>query len=110
MQKVIEIIRSVLAEIAQPAIHDNIEYQLVFDSEHHHYQINAVGWNGMQRIHGILVQIDIKNDLVWIQEDNTEHRVAEQLVERGIAKDKIVLAYHAPYRRPFTGYATGINE
>jgi hypothetical protein len=62
MQKAIEAIKKILTEIAQPAVVDGIEYQLVFDDERHHYQINAVGWTGKQRIHGILVQIDIKDD------------------------------------------------
>jgi hypothetical protein len=107
MQKAIEAIKKILTEIAQPALVDGIEYQLVFDDERQHYQINAVGWTGKQRIHGILVQIDIKNDLVWIQEDNTEERIADQLVAQGIAKSQIVLAFHAPYKRPYTGFATG---
>ena len=107
MQNTVEIITKILEQIAQPSVVGGIEYQLVLDTERHHYQINAVGWDGMQRIHGILVQIDLKNDLIWIQEDNTDERIAEQLVAQGIPKKKIVLAYHAPNRRPYTGYATG---
>jgi XisI protein len=107
MQKAIEAIKAILIQTAQPAVVDGIEYQLVFDDERHHYQINAVGWTGKQRVHGILVQIDIKNDLIWIQEDNTEERIADQLVAQGIPKSQIVLAFHAPYKRPYTGFATG---
>ena len=107
MNKTIETIERILKEIAEPSVVDGIEYQLVMDTERNHYQINAVGWQDLKRVHGILVQIDIKDGLIWVQEDNTEYRVAEELVESGIPKDKIVLGFHAPYKRPYTGYATG---
>jgi hypothetical protein len=53
------------------------------------------------------VQIDVKNNLVWLQEDNTDYGVAEALVNAGIPKESIVLGFHAPYKRPYTGFATG---
>ena len=99
MNKTIETIKRILTEIAQPSIVDGIEYQLVMDTERNHYQINAVGWQGLKRIHGILVQIDIKDSLIWLQEDNTEYRVAEELVKSGIPKDKIALGFRTPYKR-----------
>jgi XisI protein len=77
------------------------------DTIRDHYQVVVVGWRGMKRTFGILVQIDLKDDLVWVQEDNTEYRVAEALVQSGISKDKIVLGFQAPYKRPYSGFATG---
>jgi len=51
------------------------------------------------------VHIDIKNGKIWIQHDGTERGVANDLVEWGVPKEDIVLAFHAPYRRQYTGFA-----
>jgi XisI protein len=40
-----------------------------------------------------------------IQNDNLEYSVAERLVDRGISKKDIVLAYFSPSHRAFTEYA-----
>jgi hypothetical protein len=102
-----KIIQTILEDIAKPGNPPELEYQIVIDSERHHYQVLVSGWQGTKRTYGIVVQIDIKNDLVWVQEDNTDYRVADALVEAGISKDKIVLGFHAPYKRQYTGFATG---
>jgi len=52
-----------------------------------------------------LVLADIREDKIWIQEDRTEAGVASELAEMGVPKDAIVLAFHAPYKRPYTGFA-----
>jgi hypothetical protein len=33
---------------------------------------------------------------IWVQHDGTEDAIADQLVEKGVPKQEIVLAYHAP--------------
>jgi hypothetical protein len=102
-----KIIQTILEDIAQPGIPAELEYQIVIDKERQHYQVLVSGWQGTKRTYGILVQIDVKGDLIWVQEDNTDYRVADALVEAGIPKDKIVLGFHAPYKRQYTGFATG---
>ena len=52
------------------------------------------------------MHLDIKNGKIWIQHDGMEIGVANELVELGVAKEHIVLAYHPPYKRPYTGFAT----
>ena len=82
-----------------------IEVQTIFDREQDHYQLLSVGWHGNRRVRGCVLQIDIKNDKIWIQHDGTEIGVANDLVEWGVPKEDIVLAYYAPYRRKYTGFA-----
>ena len=48
---------------------------------------------------------DIINGKLWIQEDATDFDLVGELEEHNIPKEDIVLAFHAPYKRPFTGYA-----
>jgi len=88
----------------KPAYGD-IEVQVVFDRERHHYQLLNVGWNKYKRIRGCVLQIDIKDGKIWIQHDGTEEGIANELVEMGIPKQDIVLAFHAPYKRQYTGFA-----
>ena len=82
-----------------------VEMEQVIDPVRDHYQLLSVGWNDFRRIHGCLLHIDIKNGKIWIQHDGTEEGVAERLVEWGVPKEDIVLAFHAPYRRQYTGFA-----
>ncbi len=55
--------------------------------------------------YGCLMHIDIKNGKIWIQHHGTEVGDANELVELGVPKEDIVLAYHAPYQRQYTGFA-----
>ncbi|MEH1785276.1 element excision factor XisI family protein [Nostoc sp.] len=42
---------------------------------------------------------------VWIQSDNTENGIANELVQAGIPKEDIVLEFHEPNVRKYTGFA-----
>ena len=101
-----ELIKQILMEYAQykPSYGD-IEVQTIFDTENDHYQLVSIGWNGNRRIHGCVLHLDIKNGKIWIQHDGTEEGVANELVQLGVPKDKIILAFHSPYKRQFTGFA-----
>lgn len=83
----------------------DIESQIIIDPERDHYQLTRVGWNDDRRIHGCLIHIDIKDEKIWIQHDGTEIGIANELVALGVPKKDIVLAFHAPYKRQFTGFA-----
>jgi hypothetical protein len=64
-----------------------------------------LGWNAGQRVHFLLVHIDIVGDKVWIEKDNPEDGVATELVQAGIPKSQIVLAFQAPEVRQYTEFA-----
>ncbi|BAY09487.1 XisI protein [Calothrix sp. NIES-2098] len=82
----------------------DIESQLIVDTEHDHYQLLEVGWDGMKRVYNCVMHLDIKNGKIWIQRNMTDVDIAQELVEMGIAKEDIVLGLHPPYKRPYTGY------
>jgi XisI protein len=107
MKAVLEAIQTVLEDIAQPGKPSDVAYQIVKDNENHHYQVIVSGWRGMKRVHGIIVQIDVRGDLVWIEADNTDYDVAEALIKLGVPRDKIVLGFQPPSLRKHTGFATG---
>ncbi|ALF54927.1 fatty-acid oxidation protein subunit alpha [Nostoc piscinale CENA21] len=86
---------------------DEIEQQLIFDTVCNHYQLMYVGWKNRRRHHGCVLHIDIKNDKIWIQHDGTEIGLANELVKLGVPKEDIVLAFHEPLVRQYTGFGVG---
>jgi hypothetical protein len=84
---------------------DELEEQLIIDTQNDHYQILNIGWEGTQRVYYPIFHIDIKNNKVWVQEDASDSDLVGKLEEQGVDKADIVLAFHAPFKRPFTGYA-----
>ncbi|MBP0015713.1 MAG: XisI protein [Roseofilum sp. SBFL] len=86
-------------------IFGEVESGVVFDVERDLYQVIRTGWMNKRRVYGALIHIDIKDGKIWIEYDGTEVGVANELTERGIPKDCIVLADHAPSMRPYNGFA-----
>lgn len=99
-------IRDILHEYAQyrPS-RGEIEMEQIVDPINDHYQLMSVGWDDYERVHGCVFHIDIKNEKFWIQHDGTEEGIANRLVELGVPKSDIVLAFHVPFRRQFTDFA-----
>ncbi len=83
-----------------------IETQAILDTERDHYLILHTGWRDNYRTHGCSLHLDIKDGKIWIQHDGTEVGIANLLVEQGVPKEDIVLAFHSPYMRQFTEFAT----
>ncbi len=87
---------------------DPVESQTIFDRQSDRYLLINVGWkNSNTRIYGCVLHVDIRDGKIWVQHDGTEDAIADQLVALGVSKQDIVLAYHAPYVRQYTEFATG---
>lgn len=92
-----------LAEV--PHLEEDIKDRLLFDKANDSYAIISEGWNGEERIHYIVIHLEIINGKVWIQADNTDVVVARELESLGIPKSDIVLGFRSPSVRPLTQYA-----
>jgi hypothetical protein len=88
-----------------PLSQDETESQIIIDEQHDHYQLVHVGWSNNRRTYGCVLHIDIKGNKIWIQHDGTEIGMANELVALGVPKQDIVLAFHAPSKRPYTEFA-----
>ncbi|MFN6478366.1 XisI protein [Nostoc sp. DedQUE07] len=101
-----EIIRQLIFDYAshKPA-NGQIDTEAVIDSERNDYEVLHIGWDGVRRVHGSVVHIDIINDKVWIQYDRTSEPVAEALLEAGILREDIVLGFHPAELRQYTDFA-----
>lgn len=100
------IVREIVCEYAahKPSYGD-VESEAIIDLENDHYEVVRSGWHGDQRIHGSPIHIDIRNGKILIQHDGTPDGIAEILVERGVPKDHIVLAFQPPSLRQYTDFA-----
>jgi XisI protein len=100
-----QIVRTFLMECSKTKpINSDIETQVLFDTEHDHYQIVDLGWEGHNRIYSCQIHLDIRNEKVWIQRNQTDQLIAEELVLMGVAREDIVLGLQPPYARQFTNY------
>ena len=103
-----EIIKEIIRahDLIKPS-HGDIEQYVIFDEEGDRYLWISTGWHEPYRMYGSLLHMDIKNGKIWIHYDGTEDGVANELLERGVPKEDIVLAFHAPSMRELTGFALG---
>ena len=84
----------------------NDETFVMFDEERAHYMIMTWGWEKeYHRVNDADVYIRIKNNKLWIEQDGLEDGIATDLMEAGVPKEDIVLAFHHPKMRPYTEFA-----
>jgi hypothetical protein len=103
-EKVRDTMAEYLRNLRQPST-QHIDFQPIIDNERNHFQLIAIGWEGKQRVFNLLFHLDIIGDKIWVQADKMEDSIAEALVEKGVSKKEIVLAYFPDSHRPYTEYA-----
>ncbi|NER94587.1 MAG: XisI protein [Symploca sp. SIO1B1] len=102
-----EVVQTVLKNHLGNHLNNNTEVHLIFDTERNRYQVLHIGWEGLSRVFGCIIYVEIKDDKIWLERDGTEIGVASELVAAGVPKQDIILAFHAPYKRKFTEFAVG---
>jgi hypothetical protein len=88
-----------------PYPYDDVRTYVVVSQDKNHFFLMHEGWHGDKRIHGIVVHAEIRDSKIWIHYDGIESSITEELVQAGVPKEKIVLAFHPTYLREHTGYA-----
>jgi hypothetical protein len=76
-----------------------------FDREAGQYLLLEEGWEDFRHIHTIVTHLEIRGDKVWILEDNTAIGVANRLIEAGVPKTQVVLAFQHIARRSLGEFA-----
>lgn len=102
------IVRNLIADYAQykPAVGE-VRAEVVADDAIGHYALVQTGWLGPRRIDGMVLHIDVRDGMVWIEHNGTEDPIGTMLVEAGIPRERIVLGFKHPEVRPHTGFAVG---
>ena len=99
-------IKQILTEHSEiSTIDDTVKSELIFDLERDRYQLAYVGWQKDKRVFGPVMHFDIQDDKIWIQYNGTEEAIAKRLVEMGVPSSDIVIGFHSPFKRQFSGYA-----
>lgn len=100
-----QVITTILRDLAEASTLENVEILALFDSTHDNYLLLDAGWDGVRRIHHIVAHMRIRNGKIWVEADNTDQELVQQLLDAGIGKESIVLAFYSPQKRPFTEFA-----
>ena len=82
-------------------------YETLIANSDHHFQLIRMGWYKGKRVYKIIAHLEIKGDKIWMLEDNTEEGFASFLLDLGIDKSRIVLAYFSEGHRAHTDFAIG---
>ena len=109
IKKYQKLIADLLHEYVTPsgATNKGLEDQVVLDFENNHYQLITVGWDGGKFVYLPLFHFDLKPDgKIWLMVNNTDVRIAEELVSRGGPRTDIVLGFQPESIRQFTDYAS----
>jgi len=101
-----EIVKKLIFQYAtHKPYHGKIEVEAIIDNERNLYEVVHVGWDGVRRVHGSVVHIDISGEKIWIQYDDTEEGIVTDLIDEGVSKNDIVLGFRHPKVRQYTGFA-----
>jgi XisI protein len=84
---------------------DGLKTYLISDDQHGHYLLMTIGWHDNHRTYFPYLHIDVNNDKVYVEKNMSEISIAKVLEEKGIPKEDIILAFHAPFKLPYTRYA-----
>lgn len=100
-----QIVKQLMKEYADLSTFDSgVENETIFDVENDRYMLLSIGWLQGRRIHYCIMHIDIIEEQVWIQANNTDRLIAQELIAAGVSPESIVLGLQPPERREYTGY------
>ncbi|MEA5489944.1 MULTISPECIES: XisI protein [Pseudanabaena] len=88
------VIKQVISEYAKlrPS-HGNIHLEPIFDDVNSRYALMQFGWDRERRVRGNLIYVSIKDGKVLIEYDGIEGGITQDLIQRVIPEQDIVLAF-----------------
>lgn len=82
-----------LENAAIPVSHGNYRVQPVFDEERDQYLIMIFGTDQKRGRHNCIAHLEIRQDKIYFHWDDLEYSVAQELYDRGVPDEDMVLAY-----------------
>jgi hypothetical protein len=82
-----------------------VQRQAIADLEKNHFLLASVGWANKKFYYSVSLHFDIINGKIWIQQNNTELLIADELMDLGVAREDIVLGFLPAYARQHSGFA-----
>ena len=71
----------------------NVETYSVCDETNDNYLVIDVGWLAFGRQHAMPIHIRLKEGKVWVEWDGTDQEIVQQLIDKGIPPEDIVLGF-----------------
>ncbi len=93
----------ILTDFLQSYAHDDalanmplVETAVLIDLERNRFQALHLGWHGSEYIFSPIFHFDIKASKIWLQCNNTECEVVDELLRMGVEKQDIILGFVPP--------------
>lgn len=77
----------------------DVETEIVSDDANGQYMVVRVGWRGEKRVRRPTFYLRLKNGKIWVEEDWTKDGIAQELIDAGVPRSAIVLAFQPPFVR-----------
>ncbi len=104
-QKIIQEYMEELAAFGQYP-EEGVETQIISDSDRGHFLLYYNGWEEKRRTYGCLLHLELKDHAkVYMHHNGTNLQIVDELMEKGVSKQDIVLAFQPPYVREASGFA-----
>ncbi|MEM1124050.1 MAG: element excision factor XisI family protein [Bacteroidota bacterium] len=96
-----------LAQRYNQALGNKMIYQGVIDTKNNHFQLVKLGWIDDQFIYSVLLHLDINSETgnIWIQQNNTEILLENDLKKFDISKKQLVLGFRPESMRKYSEFA-----
>lgn len=80
-----------------------IELQAIADRDS--FLLISFGWNSDRRVHSTIIHLRVTGGKFWVERDETEEGITQDLLDCGVPKEDIVLAFYHPEDRKLTEFA-----
>jgi len=101
-----DILQAIVRQHAQFASsHGQIEALAICDVSSGNYLLIDTGWDKTGRVHAVVFHLRLVGDKIWLEVDGTTPGIAQELLERGVEKDDIVLGFYRPERRKIVDFS-----
>lgn len=101
LRQIFEYYNEILTRHPQP----DKETVVVIDDDGGHYILHTIGWEEDDRIWDTPLYVRLRDDKIWVEIDWMSDAIVDHLLEAGVPKEDIVLAFHHPSMRPYTEFA-----
>jgi hypothetical protein len=94
LNKYRQIIKEVITQYSKfKPSHGDIRLDTIFDESQDRYGLMQVGWDRGKRVRGNLIYLTLSGTKVTIEYDGMESGITQDLIDRGIAEEDIILAF-----------------
>lgn len=88
--------RQIICEFLKDLSQISPSYHLVFDEERDRYLVINDEWYDQKRIYGCVMHIELINGQIWVQQNNTEIYIEDELTQKGVERKDIIFGFRSP--------------